>query len=105
MSGKYFTKTSARKDEDQVMGGSLLGAAGGSYLGYSAAAKAIKEINKINKPLGGKVPGWLGKTVMLSGALAGIEPGAILGKHFGEGIEEILGVGRYKDRGTYKKRN
>ncbi len=82
----------------QQAGGELTGAAIGAVGGAKLVEKAVKLINK-----GGKLPKALGSVAIAAGAVAGVRPGMVFGKHIGEGFDDLFNTGKYKNRGKYSK--
>lgn len=72
-------------------GGELAGA----FLGGTGAMKATsKALRKIEELTGGKVGKALSATAIAASVIPGVEIGSIMGKHFGNAIDEIFSKGR-----------
>lgn len=86
----------AKKERLSQAGGSLIGGVAGALTGSRIAEKLLAKASKApSKPL---------KTALtLAAGIAGLYPGEVIGRHVGEGVDELLGTGKYKDRGSYKK--
>lgn len=78
-------------------GGEFAGVLGGATLGMNAAEKLLAHAK--HAPSKG-----LRSAFLAAGAVAGMYPGKVMGKHVGEGIDELLNTGKYRDRGNYKKK-